>query len=78
MLKQQFHCLHELGVDCLQEGVLRLHLHNNQQLDHLQVLAIDSECQCSTPQRVYAINIDVVLPMGPLKDPWRFNGMEIQ
>lgn len=45
VLQQQFHSLHELGVDRLQQSVLRLHTHNHQQLHHLQVLAIDGNRQ---------------------------------
>lgn len=69
MLKQQFDSLHELGVDCLQQGVLCLHLHNDQQLNHLQIFAVNGECQGAPSQRVHAINVDVMLSMGSLKDP---------
>lgn len=68
VLQQQLDRLHELGVDGLQQRVLGLHLHDDEELHHLHVLSLNGEGQRAAAERVHAVDVDVLLTVRFLED----------
>nr|CAD7431633.1 unnamed protein product [Timema monikensis] len=69
VVQQHLHSLHELLRDGVKESVLGLHLVLDQELHHLQVLVVDGHEESRPPQRIHAVDVDVLRLLGPLEHP---------
>lgn len=68
VLQQQFDGLDEFGIDGLQQSVFGLDAHDDQQLDHFEVFAVDGDGQRTAAERIDAVDVDVLVPMSALQN----------
>ena len=66
MIEKNFNGFDELFADRMQQGVFSLDSMPNQEFDHLKIFIIDSHQKSGSPQRINAIDIDIISLLGSL------------